>query len=368
MSIRRVEPTRTAAASTFAPPRSTISTYSGVEAVQLRARGGDGIVARPNASRRRERARQGERCSRSAARGARCATTARARRGRARSAGRGSRVEVQVAHEPPDDRACCASFWPKYARRGRTMLKSLRQTVATPRKWPGRASPSAPSVARRRPTCRSRRDTSPHASARTARRRRRLGDRRVARLVARVRGEIGLLVELRRIDEERRDDGLVLGACGAEERAVAVVQRAHRRHEPDLAGEPATRAIARTIFMSRAPASRRRASRRGARAPALLADRRAVRVDRRPVAARDRPGQLEAVLDRAAHQRLERLRRGAGRVEEQRRRALKRDDVVRREDGARVVERARRVGEIERAEPERLGERNPSRAPRRSRP
>ena len=84
-----------------------------------------------------------------------------------------------------------------------------------------------------------------------------------------------------------------------------------------------------------------------------------MRLDRRPVAARDRAGQLEAVLDRAAHQRLERLRRRACGLEEERRRALERDDVVRREHGAGVVERARRVGELERPQAEQLGELRP---------
>ncbi len=40
--------------------------------------------------------------------------------------------------------SCCPSFWPKYARWGRTRLNSFKQTVATPRKCPGRAAPSAP--------------------------------------------------------------------------------------------------------------------------------------------------------------------------------------------------------------------------------
>ena len=115
--------------------------------------------------------------------------------------------------------ACCASFWPKYARCGRTMLKSFRQTVATPRKWPGRASPSAPALARRRPRLRSpagyissaagaNRTSTPSASA--------ISQSRC--LVARIRGEVGGVAELRRVDEERRDDEVVLGARGAEER------------------------------------------------------------------------------------------------------------------------------------------------------
>ena len=60
---------------------------------------------------------------------------------------------------------------------------------------------------------------------------------RVRLLVARVRGEVGGPAELRGVDEERRDDELGLAPRGSEERTVAVVQRAHRRHEADLARE-----------------------------------------------------------------------------------------------------------------------------------
>ena len=117
------------------------------------------------------------------------------------------------------------------------MLKSFTQTVATPRKWPGRDVPSAPVSL----------DVDPGAEAGGihlvgARREQHvdaflLRDLRVALLVARVRGEVGRVVELRRVHEERGDDDVVLRARGPEERAVAVVQRAHRRHEPDDAGE-----------------------------------------------------------------------------------------------------------------------------------
>ena len=59
------------------------------------------------------------------------------------------------------------------------------------------------------------------------------GERRVALEVARVRVEIGRLRELRRVDEDARDDEVALGAGGAEERGVPLVERAHRRHEAD---------------------------------------------------------------------------------------------------------------------------------------
>ena len=58
----------------------------------------------------------------------------------------------------------------------------------------------------------------------------------VALLVARIASEIGVVAELRRVHEEAHDDGLVLGAGRAQERQMALVERAHRRHEPDRAG------------------------------------------------------------------------------------------------------------------------------------
>ena len=49
--------------------------------------------------------------------------------------------------------ACWASFWPKYAMSGPTMLKSLATTVVTPRKCSGpRAAPSSTSLSPVTPT------------------------------------------------------------------------------------------------------------------------------------------------------------------------------------------------------------------------
>ena len=72
----------------------------------------------------------------------------------------------------------------------------------------------------------------------------------------------------------------------------------------------------------------------------------------RPVAALDRTGQLEAVLDRAAHQRLQRLGRRACRGDQACSCLVQRDQVVRRDRGPRVVERPLGVGELERLQPE----------------
>ena len=56
--------------------------------------------------------------------------------------------------------------------------------------------------------------------------------------VARVGGEVGGIGELRRVQEDARDDGVGLLARRGEERAVPGVQGAHRRDEPDRALGP----------------------------------------------------------------------------------------------------------------------------------
>jgi hypothetical protein len=88
-----------------------------------------------------------------------------------------------------------------------------------------------------------------------------------------------------------------------------------------------------------------------------------VRVDGRPVAARDRPGELEAVLDRPPHQRVERRGRRARSLEQGARGASERDEVVRGDRGARVVGGALVVGEREGLEAERPGEPEPDGEP-----
>jgi hypothetical protein len=55
----------------------------------------------------------------------------------------------------------------------------------------------------------------------------------VARLVARVCGEVIGIVELRRVDEQPDDDDVDLRPRTAHERKVAVVERPHRRDEAD---------------------------------------------------------------------------------------------------------------------------------------
>ena len=85
---------------------------------------------------------------------------------------------------------------------------------------------------------------------------------------------------------------------------------------------------------------------------------------RLPVAAFDRPRELEVVLDDPAHQRVERLGGRAGALEEPARDPTERYEVVRRDRSACVVERAARVGQLERPEPEERGKLQPYRRAR----
>ena len=191
-------------------------------------------------------------------------------------------------------------------------------------------------------------------------------DRRVVLEVARIGREILRVAELRGVDEEARDEDVRLGARRREERLVAGVQRAHRRHEPDHAAPWDVELCERLHDDHGCVAS---TSAVVERLEPAAGERCAMALDRLPVAARNRPGQLEAVLDRPLHQRHERRRRRARRVEELGGGAVERDEVVGRDGGAGVVERAAVVGEHERAQPERLREparraRGPPRRPR----
>ena len=122
------------------------------------------------------------------------------------------------------------------------MFRSFSTTVATPSKWRApRWSPSRPAggpgdlhrrgeargIDLRRPG----REEQVHAGG--------ARDRGVGVLVARVRGEVGGLVELGRVHEERHDDDVGLRPRAAQELGVALVQRAHRRHEARSIGRRA---------------------------------------------------------------------------------------------------------------------------------
>src|SRR5207248_6652848 len=93
------------------------------------------------------------------------------------------------------------------------------------------------------------------------------------------------------------------------------------------------------------------------------ANRLPVSLDGRPVTALDRPRQLEAVVDRPPHERNERFGGSAGGAEQLSGDLVKRDEVVRRDRSARVVERPDFVRQLEWSESERLREPEPG-APR----
>ena len=61
------------------------------------------------------------------------------------------------------------------------------------------------------------------------------GQAQVALLVARVAVEVLVRAELGRVDEEAHHDDVALGAGGAQQRDVALVEEAHRRDEADRA-------------------------------------------------------------------------------------------------------------------------------------
>ena len=190
-------------------------------------------------------------------------------------------------------------------------------------------------------------------------------DLEVARLVARVAVQVGRLAELRRVDEEAHDDGVARRARRVEQRPVALVERAHRRDETD----PPRRAG------RRAPRGRRRSCGRRSRRCSVRAASWAVSAARASyagsssgaasaIAARCRstvsqsprsigPVSCEVVVDHSAHERVERLGRRFCRREQIAGGSAQRDEVVRRDRGARVVERTALVVEHERPQAER---------------
>ena len=177
------------------------------------------------------------------ARAGRCATRARARRHRERS---GRRCSSTSRREVADQSCritstCCASFWPKYATSGRTIAKSLSTRSRRRGSGPGGAPlEDRAELGRRRPTSGSPVGTSRRPTARTrCRRPRPRATREVAILVARIARRdrraspncAGLTKRLMTTVSHSR-------ARRAQQRQVAVVERAHRRHEPDRAGAP----------------------------------------------------------------------------------------------------------------------------------
>ena len=249
------------------------------------------------------------------------------------------------------------------------MLKSFRQIVATARKWPGRKSASRP--------CSSRLDPRPEARRVQLFRRRgeddvdagAFGERRgrVARRAGSARS--------RRPDENCASLTKRLmttwsfsRARGLEQRHVSGVERAHRRDEADVPSARAARisAIVRTTFMARVASASATyiGSRSGA--SSWIARTCASTVSQSPRAigpVRSKPFSIVRVISGTS------ASGGAPAASNRRRRgAVQRDEVVRRDRGARVVERARVVVEVERPQPERQRRaRGRARAPRRSR-
>src|SRR5690606_24277208 len=68
-----------------------------------------------------------------------------------------------------------------------------------------------------------------------------------------------------------------------------------------------------------------------------------MRTDRFEITARDRTGQIEAVVDGASHERLERFRRRTGSLDGTHGEPVKRNEEIRREDGPCVIEHAARL-------------------------
>ena len=145
-------------------------------------------------------------------------------------------------------------------------------------------------------------------------------DLQVCALVHRIAVQVGRLAELGRVDEQAHHDRVASLSCAAEQRAMAAVQRPHRRDEPDPAVAPVDECGADVLDAAgddhRAAPRARLAGRQRCEGVigieqlgSLGRDRRAMALDRLPVAALDRPGQLEAVLDHAPHQRARAPRR-----------------------------------------------------------
>ena len=207
------------------------------------------------------------------------------------------------------------------------------------------------------------------------------GQAGVALLVARVGAEVGGVLELGRVDEQRHDDDVARRARLRHEREVPVVQGAHGRHEPDAAavaargrkrgaqvGDGAQGLHARLARDPALPAAARRRSRRPARRRARGPPARARRPPRAgaatvssspraigPVSAVGRSGG-GPVLDARAHERDERLAVDARRRGEALRDALDRDEEVRGDAGGGVVGGAVLVGDVDGPHPERARE------------
>ena len=184
----------------------------------------------------------------------------------------------------------------------------------------------------------------------------------VALLVARIAREVGRVAELRRVHEQAHHDGVVLGASGVQrarwpswsEPIVGTSPTepvAQRRELVPGIGDRADDLHAGTSAGSRPAIA---GGRRGENEVELLelralgADDREVPLDRLPVAAGDRPRELEVRVHDAADEGIERLGRSTRRFEQRSRGRAERHEVVRGHRCSGVVRGARIVGQIER--------------------
>ena len=281
-------------------------------------------------------------------------------------------AEVQVAHDAADHDRLLRVLLAEVRARGADDVEELQAHGRDAAEVAGARVALGTGVLDVDPRARSRRGRSPralgakrmstpHSSAmRGVAPLRRAGTRRDRRLA-----------ELRRVDEERRDDELVLARAAAEERSGG-----RRGARPSSARARPRRRARRAARRSSGRSSCRERQRRAGERLVEMVELRPRVVDRGAVRARPSPSR-RARSGPSARSRSRSCARISGssasggapaRLEEERRGALERDDVVRREDRAGVVERARRVGELERPQAEHLGEpRSVPRAPRPSR-
>ena len=152
-----------------------------------------------------------------------------------------------------------------------------------------------------------------------------------------------------------------------DQRHVALVQRAHRRHEPDMPPAAPRSSASRSSPIVRRSSSHGQRSVASASArysgPSCGRRRSDLATMRLTVSRSPRtngPGGREAVLHRPPHEGLERLRRRPRRVHEVRCRTVQGDEERGGHRRGRVVGRTLLVGQLERLEPEQRGQRVPA--------
>ena len=146
----------------------------------------------------------------------------------------------QVAHHPPDDRHLLGVLLAEVGAARADEVEQLQADGCDAAEVAGpvlaleqRAEPLDvdPGLEARRVDLLGRGDEE-HVHARL------FGELGIAILVARVALEVLALAELGRVDEQARDDGLVLAPRRLEQGEVPLVEGSHRGHEPDLPFEP----------------------------------------------------------------------------------------------------------------------------------